>query len=406
MKPKNSILTGCTSSTSSDCIKWNGPDIECIGLTTGMSVTDVEHTLACKICDIAADLDLSDLDLSCLIAQPNVNPDDKNVKLILELLLENQCTLKELIDAAGGSGDDSCCTLTLNMKCLKKFDVFGNEIPQDLNETLQSIINQVCTNKDDIAIIKSDISDLQDQIDSLPAPEPPYEEPLVTTCIAVAKPLSQAFTLLGADYCTYKTTIGTPSQIQAAMAQQCENLNTELGSEIGWNISPQNLAQTISNMWITICNLRDRIKSIEQTCCAPSCDKVKIGFTADFDTDNGEVTLTFSSGAGTVIPAGFIDCGTTLTISDTAGNSVTYSNLDITQNGVVGPLVISSLAAGKLEFNFKTMFCLVDDAGTVILRCQDCVMQEAEYGGTGCCGLTNATAADITVVYSVEINNG
>lgn len=403
MKPKSSIITGCTSSTSSDCIKWNGPDIPCIGLTTGMSVTDVEHMLACKVCDIADGLDLSDLDLTCLVAQPDVDPDDKSVKLILQLLLENQCTLKELIDAANGGGDDSCCDLTLNMKCLKKFDAFDNEIPQNLNQTLQSIINQVCTNKDDIAIIKNDVSDLQDQIDNLPEPTEPYEEPLVTTCVAVAKPLSQAFTLLGADYCTYKTAVGTPLQIQAAMAQQCENLSQELGSEIGWNLAPQNLAQTVSNMWITICDLRDRIKAIEQTCCAPTCDKVKIGFAAEFDTDNGEVTLTFSSGAGTVIPTGFIDCGTVLTITDKNGLTVTHSNLDITQNGIVGPLSLGSLAAGTLIFSFKTMFCLKDNLDTIILRCQDCVTEEVVYDGTGCCHIKNTTATDVILIYSSPI---
>jgi hypothetical protein len=403
MRPKNNSLSGCTQATGSDCITWTGPDIPCLGITQGMSITDTENIIACKVCELAEDIDVSTVDLSCLIAQTNYTSDQKNVKLILELLLENQCSLKELIDNIDTSGDGTV-ELNLNLKCLKKFDDFGNEIPQDLNQTLQSIINQVCQSKDDITILQSTVVDLQDQIDNLPDPPPPYEEPTITTCVAVAKPLSDAVILLSNDYCTYKTNIGTPTQIQGGISQQCDNLNAELGSEVGWNLAPQNIAQTVSNMWITICNLRNRIRAMEQTCCAPSCDKIKIGFTTDFDFDNKEVTLNFISGAGTSIPAGFVDCGTVLTITDKNNVSLEFTALNIAQGVSVGPLSLIGLSQGTLTFNFKTKFCLVDTDETVILTCQDCVVKEAEYSDTGCCIVTNTSSEAITIVIDTCVN--
>jgi hypothetical protein len=405
MKPKSKILSGCTSAQSSDCIIWNGPNIPCLDLETGMSITDVEHLIACKVCEIAGELDLSDLDLSCLIEQPDLDPEDKKLKLILQLLLDNQCSLKELIDSCCGSqSDESCCDLNLNLKCLKKFDDFGNEIPQDLNQTLQSLVNEVCDHKTRIEDLEDTVVDLQDQIDNLPDPVE-YEEPIITTCVAIAKPVSESVVLLATDYCNYKTSIGTPTQIQAGLAQQCDNLNTTLGSEAGWNLAPQNLAQSFSNLWIAYCNVLNRLKAIEQTCCAPSCDKIKIGILADFDSDNEEVTLNFTSGAGTLIPSGFVDCGTTLTITDKDGHIKEFSALNITQGGVVGPLSLGGLSAGTLSFNFKTKFCLLDENSTVIMTCQDCIEIEQEYDGGGCCSITNSSTEPITVIYTVQVTS-
>lgn len=402
MIPKKSIFTGCTSSQSSDCVVWAGPDMECLGLTTGMSITDVEHIIACKLCDIIDELDLKDLDLSCLVANPTVADADKKLKLILQLLLENQCTLKDLIDAAGG-GSDSCCDLTLNLKCLKKLDEFENEIPQDLNQVLQSLVNEVCLQKDEITALQAQANDLQDQIDNLPGPGDPYTLPNITTCVSVSQPLDQATILLATDYCTYKTKVGTPVQIQTAIAQQCPDLNTTLGSTSGWNIAPQNMAQSFANLWIAYCNLLDRVKAIENTCCAPTCDKIKIGFTIEFDSDNATVTLDFTSGAGTLIPSGFVDCGSVLTITDHNGASGTYSSLNITQNGIVGPLSIAGLASGTLIFAFKTKFCLLATDGTVIMTCQDCISKDVEYSSGACCSVTNTGPDPITITYQVTI---
>lgn len=403
MTPKNYYTKGCASATTTDCITWQGPDIECLGIVHGMDMTEVTYAVSCAICQLIDNQDVTNIDLSCLINNASVNEEDKNVRLILELLLENQCSLKELIDNIDGSS--SSVSLTLNLKCLKKYDEFENEIPQDLNQTLQSIVNQVCTNKDNISDLYNITTDLQNQIDNLPDPPDPYTEPIITTCVTTARPLSDTVIDVTTDYCNYKAAFGTPAQAQSALTKQCSNLNAELGSELGWNATPQNLAQTVSNMWITICNLRNRIIAMEQTCCAPSCDKIKIAFSADIDYDNGEVTLNFTSGAGTTIPSAFEDCGTVLTIIDKNNFSKTFSDLGIAQGVSVGPLDLSGLAAGTLTFSFKTKFCLKDNTGSVILTCQDCVSQEVEYLDSGCCTITNTTTDNITVVYTVTTTN-
>jgi hypothetical protein len=337
---------------------------------------------------------MTDLDISCLIDV--VEPSERNVKVILQLLLENQCTLKELIDDIETGSTD--VTLNLNLKCLKKYDEFENEIPQDLNQTLQSIVNQVCTSKDDIANIKNDILELQDAIDDIDTD--PYTEPSITVCtVSGSRPVSEAVPLVANDLCTFKTKVGSASQISTAVGRQCEDAATDYSSTLGWITSPAALAETVNNQWIIICDLMSRIKVMETTCCAPACDKIKLGYVPELDYDAKTLTLSWESGAGTSIPSNFEDCGTVLTITDDTGYEKTYTNLAIEQGGTTGPLNLTGLDYGKLQLNFKTKFCLKDASDTTIMVCQDCVNEELNYFNDNCCTISNFTTGPVTIVY-------
>ena len=72
MIPTNSSGTtnGCDS-ISSNCVIWQGPDIACIDLCNGDTISEVTAKLAQKVCDLItngvnANPDLTGLDLTCL----------------------------------------------------------------------------------------------------------------------------------------------------------------------------------------------------------------------------------------------------------------------------------------------------------------------------------------------------
>ena len=390
--------SGCSASLSSKCVVWNGPKIECLNICNGETVTDVIYAIAQKVCENSSDLDLSTIDLTCLI--DNTPPQDKSLKTILQLVLDNQCTLKQLIDSIDSSGSLDV-QLNLNLRCIKKFDEFNNEIPQDLNQVLQSLINEVCIHKDKITVLEGTVEDLQNQIDNLP-PVDPYTEPNITICQAgTPKQLSIAVPIVAKDICDYKDLIGQTEDVQNALSRQCEGLNTALGSTIGWNNTPGNLAQTVNNMWIALCNILTRVKAIETTCCAPGCDRIKLGFIAT--VGDNVVDFAFTGGAGTRIPSGFVDCGSVITLVDKNGIAFTpdITATPITQDGTIENIDISSLANGLITVNIKTKFCLLDANDDVILVCQDCV--NLSFNNTnGCCVITNTGDAQ-TIIYKVSI---
>ena len=72
MIPTNSSGTtnGCDN-ISSNCVVWQGPDIACINLCSGDTISEVTSKIATKVCDIitngvSANPSLAGLDLSCL----------------------------------------------------------------------------------------------------------------------------------------------------------------------------------------------------------------------------------------------------------------------------------------------------------------------------------------------------
>jgi len=70
----SSASTNGCDNISSNCVVWQGPDIACIDLCTGDTITDVTAKLATKVCDIItngvdANPNLSGLDLTCLNIQ-------------------------------------------------------------------------------------------------------------------------------------------------------------------------------------------------------------------------------------------------------------------------------------------------------------------------------------------------
>src|SRR5690606_37235036 len=134
---------------------------------------------------------------------------------------------------------------------------------------------------------------------------------------------------------------------QTAMANQCSNFNSEFGTIPGCNVSPVNLAQSYSNLELAFCDVLGRLKVMETTCCGPTCDKIKLGFSVEVDKELKTIKFCFNSGAGTFIPHGFYDCGSVITITDESGNLATPQSTVIIQDGCIENISYSSLT-GKI----------------------------------------------------------
>lgn len=369
MKSRNSDNKGCVQSIPSTCIPWSGPNIDCLGIKTGDCLTDVVQAIANRALDLSDELDMTDLDLSCLIEKSSIKPEDQTFKVVFKLLYDNQCKLKDLIDAIDGTGGDSTAP-TVNMKCLRIFDDFDNEVKQDLGQMLQSLVNNGCSNQTRIVALEAKSTSLQKQIDDIDL-TPTVAEATVTTCLSTTtKPVSQAVVQTAQDLCNYKSKVGSLTDIQAAMARQAPDLNTLLGTTEGWELTPANMAQSMSNMQLVIANLLSRINLIENNCCKVTCDSVTIGFDVLSNTDGDAVTLKFTTKAGTKIPVGFEDCGSVVTITDKNDTSVEYP-ITILQGQSTEELQITGLDLSDfLTFSIAVKLCAEG------ISCEKCVSRK------------------------------
>ena len=74
------------SPISSNCVVWQGPDLPCLNLCKGDSVSDVVYKLAVEVCDLQANTGLSTVDLTCLVQVCQTTPEPtKTLANILEL---------------------------------------------------------------------------------------------------------------------------------------------------------------------------------------------------------------------------------------------------------------------------------------------------------------------------------
>lgn len=394
---------GCIDGVmSGNCITWDGPNIPCLDICTGDTLTTVIAEFATKFCEVLEDLNMEDADLSCIINLPPLTTSEKTVKKIIELLLQNQCDLRDLIQETPGSEED---TFNVNLKCLKVYDDFDQEVPQTRDQAIQLIINEVCDHRDEIEEIKTDIVNLQQQIDDIDV-TPTVTLPNVATCVnPVAVPLDDAMQAVASEVCDIKEGLGTLEDMQNAITKQCAGLAADINNPAGFIATVTNLSESITNMWLTVCNVLNRVKSIETTCCTPTCDNVGIGFSLILDGESTtDYLVRFRSSDGTNLPAGTVDVGSKILF--TGSNGVKFFAgvqvpVDVTLpeggagseniynlTGLTSPIKVDLLA--KIQFNGIT--------------CEKCISQTVDLDN-GCpvceviAGGNKGDVGQVTITY-------
>jgi hypothetical protein len=88
MKPLNIRKESC-SPVSSNCVIWNGPDIECINLCKGDTITEVVYKLAKELCEIMETFNVSNYDLSCLDLTCPPNSFEELIQAIISAICNN-----------------------------------------------------------------------------------------------------------------------------------------------------------------------------------------------------------------------------------------------------------------------------------------------------------------------------
>ena len=93
--PTNSSLAkkhGCTP-VSSNCVVWQGPDLDCIGLCHGDTISDVIAKIAELLCNIIDELDISNFNFACLLDASSPQP--VNIQDLIQLIIDKHCACCE-----------------------------------------------------------------------------------------------------------------------------------------------------------------------------------------------------------------------------------------------------------------------------------------------------------------------
>ena len=342
MIPTNSSGTtnGCDN-ISSNCVIWQGPDISCLALCSGDTISEVTSKLATKVCDlitngVTANPSLVGLDLKCL----NIAGTTPTTLVPVLQAMVTQICLNNTSSAL-----DKAVTLPIMTlpACLQYNDASGNPVTElrlDLFATL--IANQVCTNLSSITTINSTLTSYSSRLDILEACVLPCsgavtQVQIVPTCVSNVGTLTNVSVVvlaLETAFCALRTAVGLPAAISSAINQSIitgsyASLTTSsvsYGSISGWNNSASTLAQSMQNAWVVIDDMYTAIASIQTNCCPSGCDGITFAYTTTAGlASSGVINNIIFNFLGSSIPASYLDSSgfTKLTLTDALGASIT-----------------------------------------------------------------------------------
>jgi hypothetical protein len=342
MIPTNSSGTtnGCDN-ISSNCVIWQGPDISCIDLCSGDTISEVTSKLAIQVCDlitngVTSNPSLTGLDLTCL----NIAGQTPTTLVpVLQAMVTQIC----LNNTNSAITKETVLPVMTLPACLQYNDASGNPVTElrlDLFATL--IANQVCTNLASITTINSTLTSYSSRLDILEACVLPCsgavtQVQIVPTCVSNVGTLTNVSVVvlaLETAFCALRTAVGLPSAISTAISQSVitgsySSLTTSsvsYGSITGWNNSASTLAQSMQNAWVVIDDMYTAIASIQTNCCPSGCDSVTFAYTTSNSLNSsGIIDGVLFNFLGSSIPSGYLDTSgfTNLTLTDALGATLT-----------------------------------------------------------------------------------
>ena len=266
MKPLNLDNKPC-SPISSNCVVWQGPDIPCIELCTGDTVSDVVSAMATELCTVLDTLKVSNYDLTCFNLQA-CGPTD--FQALIQFLIEKICENEGISPATKDAPTCPDCVVSV-AECF----VTGTQTTMQLVDYVQLIGEKVCSLITEISLINTQITDILIRVTTLEnAPVPTFTVPSFTIDCQIGSLLSgtsQPIDTLLEEFinnlwCGFYAVTGSTTDLTNAIGTQepCITETSETITKPGttypseypaWVAEPSTIADSITNIWLVLCDL-------------------------------------------------------------------------------------------------------------------------------------------------------
>jgi hypothetical protein len=370
----NTITNGCNP-ISSNCVVWQGPDIPCINICTGDTVSDVVAKLATELCTVLDQTSLTNLDLSCL----NLNSQDvpADFSELQQLIIDEICSLGgrcTALEGGGGSGGSSSTITATLPSCLRYYDLQNDWITVlPIDQYAELVAAEVCKLISTVINHTSTLVSHDTRITALESATSTGStiSQVTPNCVlpSVLTDIDDVVEALEEQFCTLRTVTGTSTELLASTTYQCPGLNVDnrlagtgtMSTLEGWNSNPTTLAQSLTNMWLTICDIRAAVKTIQTTCCNTTCDDILFTFAGTLSVST--LTLNFN---GSSAPVGFDECnvnGALVTITDGMGGTYSTRVQVLDALAGTGTAQISLASSGLniyVDYTVTVTFCVTD----------------------------------------------
>ena len=349
---------GC-SPVSSNCVVWQGPDLDCIGVCKGDTISDVIANLALELCTIVEQFDLEGYNFSCLQVQPSEAPAD--LQDLIQILIDRICIIEGIVPNDPDSPLTSDCPencIVPIAPCFQFINPQGDTITtMTLLEYVTAIGNQICDILDDITVLQNEVQTLQDIVNGNGSGEPIMnpggivgEIELIEATFARTSSLEYQISTLtdpskGVQYITgalrsvensllsTQDAVGTPTELYQNMIK-AGNIGDQarlfglgnMNSITGWTSNVQKTAESIGNIWLAIEDIREAVSYIQENCCSTGCSDIYLNFRASIDIQPTTTFLSIFTDGSTGFTNDWKECqnDTRIRVEDSAGNTTTF----------------------------------------------------------------------------------
>jgi len=288
MKPLNYDNSPC-SPISSNCVIWQGPDLPCIKLCRGDTISDVVEALALELCAVLDILDIKNYDLTCFDITA-CGP--KDFTTLIQFLIDRICALENISTTGTTTTAAGCPDCVVSVApCF----IIGTQTTMQLVDYVNAIGQRICSIITDIANINSQISNILIRVTALEdAPSPAIPIPSIVINCNIGTLLSgnsysldivldQLINNTTNGYCSLIGVLGTISQIGTSLVPDC-SFSTDITSNPNWTATPTTLAESITNIWIALCQITSTPLTVEDT------NTINLDFTTGILTANVQDT--------------------------------------------------------------------------------------------------------------------
>ena len=422
MKPLNLDNSPC-SPVSSNCVIWAGPNIPCINLCKGDTISDVTFKLATELCTILDYLNVQNYDLTCFnLAACGPN----NFQELLQFLIDRICAIENVPASVATSASTTVNTRSADVSnyLMTASPCFGGGTVT-LVDYVQQAATQICNIFVQINIINSGIDSLNTRVTTLEtAPTPSFVLPsFILQCeIGTIIPTLAAGStqdidvvlsrFINEEWCPYKASFGDVTDLASSILAQCI-LGTDDALAIQYTspgtqmqvaypdyvASPTTLANAINNLWIALCDVRNAGKALvtvtagNNVTVTPTVSVVGDNEVTDYTIDALSSVVVAGDNI-TVTPTGPVAGVTTYTIAGKEAIVVGADDIVVTPV-TVGNDTTYTVSRPKLNFYQEAV-------GIVDVSSDPVVDQSIYHFPIGYSGLTYTNTSGVTKSFAVH----
>ena len=270
MIPSNSNNKAGCDPISSNCVIWQGPDLTCVEVCNGDTVSDVVANLCTKLATLINESDAG-VDVTTLSMGSLNGTSSTTLTELIQQIIDNLAVERSKTDNSGITCADALLCETTIPSCLRKKT--GDKTVLGTSAYLEFLGLEVCALSTGLSgLTTGTVTANTNSIIRLQADQ--YATPQIyTSSIGTPSSLQSIDTVLQKfelEYSLLKNALNTPTALYAGVSAQGTMLPLD---PAGWQgtyyTAPTTVSHTIENLWSVIKDLRSTVTTLEGLVVTP-----------------------------------------------------------------------------------------------------------------------------------------